>query len=93
MGIRGKVIDRGNTAILYCYDEASNTEKAITIIRLNDEKYYPLSFNFEPFIKQRIAYAKNNPEKFTKWNIDQDINKIMKKATHYYLNAKGLLAQ
>ena len=79
--------------ILYCLDKANNTTKAITTIRLNDEKYYPLSFNLEPFIKQRMAYVKSNPEKFTNWNIENDINKLIKKATHYYLNAKGLLPQ
>lgn len=91
IGLRSKVEDRGRKVVIYYFDKEMNENKAVVLIYLASEKYYPMCFNIDSYVAYRKRYAEAKPKKFKNRTVQDDVETLYRSIATYYLNAKKLV--
>lgn len=91
LGLQSKVQDRGRKVVIYFYDEEIRENKAVVLIYLASEKYYPMCFNIDSYVAYRKRYAEAKPKKFKNRTVQDDVETLYRSIATYYLNAKKLV--
>lgn len=91
IGLRSKVEDRGRKVVIYYFDKEMNENKAVVLIHLASEKYYPMCFNIDSYVAYRKRYAEAKPKKFKNRTVQDDVETLYRSIATYYLNAKKIV--
>ena len=91
LGLRSEVEDRGTKVIIYYYDEEIRENKAVALIYLASEKYYPTCINADSYVAHRKKLVEAKPKRFKNRTVQDDVETLYRSIATYYLNVKKLV--